>query len=194
MQRKEEASLNIMPIMIIIIVFAVSIVVIASTLLSESGNFGIAQGQGNNITSSSSSIEGNLTLTPEQKSAMCDPNNPLSKLKSVNTTESHTCGVPKTQPSNITTTSAAANTTTRTRTEALPPSSPIPGLLMPEQPPSQPSQSESIQPPAAKSIAPRAVPEGNITSSEGIAPSEDKGRNCIAFLPCFNAATGRIIP
>ena len=185
---------NIMPIMIIIIVFAVSIVVIASTLLSESGNFGIAQGQGNNITSSSSSIEGNLTLTPEQKSAMCDPNNPLSKLKSVNTTESHTCGVPKTQPSNITTTSAAANTTTRTRTEALPPSSPIPGLLMPEQPPSQPSQSESIQPPAAKSIAPRAVPEGNITSSEGIAPSEDKGRNCIAFLPCFNAATGRIIP
>jgi hypothetical protein len=193
MQRKEEASLNIMPIMIII-VFAVSIVVIASTLLSESGNFGIAQGQGNNITSSSSSIEGNLTLTPEQKSAMCDPNNPLSKLKSVNTTESHTCGIPKTQPSNITTTSAAANTTTRTRTEALPPSSPIPGLLMPEQPPSQPTQSESIQPPAAKSIAPRVAPEGNITSSEGIAPSEDKGRNCIAFLPCFNAATGRIIP
>ena len=192
MQRKEEASLNIMPIMMIII-FAVSIVVIASTL-SESGNFGIAQGQGNNITSSSSSIEGNLTLTPEQKSAMCDPNNPLSKLKSVNTTESHICGLPKTQPSNITTTSAAANTTTRTRTEALPPSSPIPGLIMPEQPPSQPSQSESIQPPAAKSVAPRAVPEGNITSSEGIAPSEDKGGNCIAFLPCFNAATGRIIP
>ena len=185
---------NIMPIMIIIIVFAVSIVVIASTLLSESGNFGIAQGQGNNITSSSSSIEENLTLTPEQKSAMCDPNNPLSKLKSVNTTESHTCGVPKTQPSNITTTSAAANTTTRTRTEALPPSSPIPGLLMPEQPPSQPTQSESIQLPAAKSVAPRAVPEGNITSSEGIAPSEDKGGNCIAFLPCFNAATGSIIP
>ena len=180
---------NIMPIMIIII-FAVSIVVIASTL-SESGNFGIAQGQGNNITSSSSSIEENLTLTPEQK-AMCDPNNPLSKLKSVNTTESHTCGVPKTQPSNITTTSAAANTTIRT--EALPPSSPIPGLIMPEQPPSQPSQSESIQPPAAKSIAPRAVPEGNITSSEGIAPSEDKGGNCIAFLPCFNAARGRIFP
>ena len=181
---------NIMPIMIIII-FAVSIVVIASTLLSESGNFGIAQGQGNNITSSSSSIEGNLTLTPEQK-AMCDPNNPLSKLKSVNTTESHICGLPKTQPSNITTTSAAANTTIRT--EALPPSSPIPGLIMPEQPPSQPSQSESIQPPAAKSIAPRAVPEGNITSSEGIAPSEDKGGNCIAFLPCFNAARGGIIP
>jgi hypothetical protein len=129
---------NIMPIMIIIIVFAVSIVVIASTLLSESGNFGIAQGQGN-----------------------------------------------------ITTTSAA-NTTIRT--EALPPSSPIPGLIMPEQPPSQPSQSESIQPPAAKSIAPRAVPEGNITSSEGIAPSEDKGGNCIAFLPCFNAARGGIIP
>jgi len=192
MQRKEEASLKIMPIMpiMMIIIFAVSIVVIASTL-SESGNFGIAQGQGNNITSSSSSIEGNLTLTPEQK-AMCDPNNPLSKLKSVNTTESHICGIPRTQSSNITTTTAAANTTIRT--EALPPSSPIPGLIMPEQPPSQPSQSESIQPPAAKSIAPRAVPEGNITSSEGIAPSEDKGRNCIAFLPCFNAATGRTIP
>jgi hypothetical protein len=170
MPRKEEASLNIMPIMIIIIIiFAVSIVVIASTL-AEFGKLGIAQGQGNNITSSSSSIEGNLTLTPEQKSAMCDPNNPLSKLKSVNTTESEVCGIPKTQPSNITTTSAAANTTTRT--EALPPSSPIPGLLMPEQTPSQPTQSDSIQPPAAKSIAPRAVPEGNITSSEGIVPSE----------------------
>jgi hypothetical protein len=168
MQRKEEVYLNVISI-IIIIIFAVSIVVIASTL-TQFGKIGIAQGQGNNITSSSSSIEGNLTLTPEQKDALCNPNNPLSMLKSVNSTESAICGIPKTQPSNATT--SAANTTTTIRTEALPPSSPIPGLLMPQQPPSQPSQSESIQPPAAKSIAPRAVPEGNITSSEGIAPSE----------------------
>jgi hypothetical protein len=90
MPRKEEASLNI--ISIIIIILAVS-VVIASTL-TEFGRLGIAQAQGNNNITSS--------LTPEQRAAMCDPNNPLSMLKSVNTTESRICGIPKTQSSNTT--------------------------------------------------------------------------------------------
>jgi hypothetical protein len=43
-------------------------------------------------------------MTPEQKAAMCDPNNPLSMLKSVNTTESKICSIPKTQSPNVTTT------------------------------------------------------------------------------------------
>jgi hypothetical protein len=89
---RKESSLNIISILIIII-FAVNIVAIASTLTGF-GNFGTAEGQGNNITSSA--------ITPEQKAVMCDPDNPLSMLKSVNTTESKVCGIPKTQPSNAT--------------------------------------------------------------------------------------------
>jgi hypothetical protein len=54
--------------------------------LTGFGNFGIAQGQ-SNVTSS---------LTPEQRDAICNPNNPLSKLNPVNTTESKICGIPKT--------------------------------------------------------------------------------------------------
>jgi hypothetical protein len=59
---------------------------------------GIAQGQGNNSTSPS--------LTREQKTAMCDPND-----KFVNDTESSECGIPPT-PRNVTASSGAANTTT----------------------------------------------------------------------------------
>jgi|SRR5919106_105914 hypothetical protein len=98
MQSKEEISVNIMPIMLLIIL-AVAIAVIASTL-TEFGKLSIAQGQGNDNTT--------LQLTPEQRSAMCDPNNPLSMLKSVNTTESKVCGIPKTQPSNATTSEGIA--------------------------------------------------------------------------------------
>jgi hypothetical protein len=59
MLRKEDASLNIVSIMIIIIL-AISIAVITSTLTGF-GKPDIAQGQeDNNITSSSSS-----TITPE---------------------------------------------------------------------------------------------------------------------------------
>ena len=60
------------------------VIVLAATIvtLTEFGNFGIAQGQGN------------LTLTPQQKAAMCNPSNP--KLKFVNGTESRICGIPKT--------------------------------------------------------------------------------------------------
>jgi hypothetical protein len=45
-----------------------------------------------------------LQLTPEQKAAMCDPND-----SSVNTTESHICGIPRTLP----TLPTGANATTR---------------------------------------------------------------------------------
>jgi hypothetical protein len=85
------ASLSIVSITIIL---AASILSVA---LTEFGNFGIAQGQGNNNITPS--------LTPEQKAAICDPNNP--KLNFVNTTESRICGIPPT-PTNAT---SAANTT-----------------------------------------------------------------------------------
>ena len=98
----QNISLGIMSITTII---AASIVLVIS--LTEFGNFDVAQGQLSNSTSSS------LSLTPQQKAAMCNPNNP--KLKFVNSTESKICGIPPT-PTNMTTTttSAAANTTTPT--------------------------------------------------------------------------------
>jgi hypothetical protein len=96
------ASLSIISITIIL---AASIVSVA---LAEFGNFGIAQSQGNNITSS---------LTPQQKAAICDPSNP--KLNFVNTTESRICGIPKT-PTN--TTSSTANITTGTEAPGVVPS------------------------------------------------------------------------
>jgi hypothetical protein len=78
-------SRKLTPTSIIVIstIFAATIVT-----LTGFGNFGIAQGQGNLTI-------GNLTLTPEQKAAICDPNNPLSNLDHVNTTESKICGIPK---------------------------------------------------------------------------------------------------
>ena len=45
--------------------------VMVSTL-TDFAKFGIAQGQSNSTSS--------LSLTPEQKAAICDPNNPLSSL------------------------------------------------------------------------------------------------------------------
>ena len=144
-------------------------IAIASSLIVVSGGglvgsaIANAQGQVDNSTSSMAS-----SLTPEQKDAICNPNNPLSMLKSVNTTESHICGIPKTSSSNI--------TTTETGTEA--PSSAIPGLLMPEQPPSQPAQSESIQPPpSAKSIAPSEA------APKSIAPSEAAPKSIAPQIP-----------
>ena len=83
---RKEAFLSVLSIVIIL---AAAIVT-----LTEFGSFGIAQGQAN--------------LTPEQKAAMCDPDNP--KLKFVNGTESRICGIPKTieSPANA----SSANTTT----------------------------------------------------------------------------------
>jgi hypothetical protein len=77
--------------------------------ITEFGNFDIAKGQvGDRTTSSSSS---SLPLTPQQKDAICNPNNP--KLNFVNSTESKICGIPPT-PTNTTTktTTPAANNNT----------------------------------------------------------------------------------
>src|ERR671929_372823 len=80
---------------------SVAIIVIAAIVTSTGfGSTGIAQGQGN-LTQGSETI-GNVTLTPEQKDAICNPNNPLSKLNPVNTTESNICGIPKTLHTNST--------------------------------------------------------------------------------------------
>ena len=95
MLRKEETHLNNIPIMLIIIL-AVSIGGVASTSAGL-GKIGIAQGQGDNSTSSSS-------LTPEQRAAMCEPGD-----KHVNTTESKICGIPKHVPSNATTTTSSSS-------------------------------------------------------------------------------------
>ena len=80
-------------------IIAASIILVI--LITEFENFGIAQSQLSNTTSS---------LTPPQKAAMCNPNNP--KLKFVNSTESKICGIPHTFTNNTATT-LAANTTGR---------------------------------------------------------------------------------
>jgi hypothetical protein len=67
-----------MTIVSITVILAASILLVT---LPEFGNSGIAQGQGNNMTSPS--------LTPQQKAAMCNPND-----KFVNDTESSVCGIP----------------------------------------------------------------------------------------------------
>jgi hypothetical protein len=90
----------------IIIILAASIV---SVTLTGSGNFGTAQGQVNSTSE----------LTPEQKAAICDPNNPSSKLDHVNTTESKICGLPV-DPS------GTANTTTAAEAPSAVPTPPEP--------------------------------------------------------------------
>jgi hypothetical protein len=85
------------------------LIVVTAIILTFTGfaNFGIAQGQVNNNSSTS--------LTPEQQAAIRDPNNPSSKLDFVNTTESRICGIPKKIIN--TATEEAANTTTTIGTE-----------------------------------------------------------------------------
>jgi hypothetical protein len=85
---------------------AISIsIVFAATIVTITGfwSFRVAYGQQSNNTSSSVS-----SLTPQQKAAICSPNNP--KLNFVNTTESRLCGIPKTVQSDMSnaTTSPAA--------------------------------------------------------------------------------------
>jgi hypothetical protein len=82
-------------------IIAIIVILTTSTVLTltDFGKFGVAQGQSNTTSSSS------LSLTPEQKAAICDPNNPSSRLNPVNTTESRICGIPvtvKPHPSNMT--------------------------------------------------------------------------------------------
>jgi hypothetical protein len=98
--------------------------------LTDFGIFGIAQGQANDTS-----------LTPEQKDAICNPNNPASKLNPVNTTESRICGIPKTL--NSTSSTTPDNTTTGAETPS-------------EVPTPSPSSPSSPSPPT--SIAPEAAP------------------------------------
>src|SRR5919197_4746535 len=95
MSRRKEVYLSII---VISTIFAATIV---SITLTGFGSVDTAQGQ---VDSTS--------LTPEQKSAMCDPNNP--KLNFVNTSESHICGIPKTPTPTNTTTSPSMTTGTET--------------------------------------------------------------------------------
>src|SRR5919202_2057625 len=90
---------------------AISIAIILVATIGISTGFVsvdiIAHGQGN-LTA------GNVTLTPQQKDAICNPNNPESKLNPVNTTESKICGIPvtiKPRTSNATTSSGQNMTT-----------------------------------------------------------------------------------
>ena len=82
-------------------IITIIVILTASTVLTltDFGKVGVAQGQSNTTSSSS------LSLTPEQQAAICDPNNPSSRLNPVNTTESRICGIPvtvKPHPSNVT--------------------------------------------------------------------------------------------
>ena len=98
-------------------IISITVILAASMVLAtlpKFGNSAIAQGQGSNMTSPS--------LTPQQKAAMCDPND-----KFVNDTESSICGIPPTA-TNITTASpGVANTTTGAEapSRALAPQSPL---------------------------------------------------------------------
>ena len=86
---------------------SVAIILVAAIVISTGfRSVGIVRGQGN-LTNGNETI-GNMTLTPEQKDAICNPNNPLSRLNPVNTTESKICGIPKT----LNATSTTSNTTT----------------------------------------------------------------------------------
>ena len=86
-------------------------IISAVTIVPLTGfeNLGVAQGQ----------VNSTFSLTPQQKAAMCNPNNP--KLNFVNSTESEICGIPPT-PTNTTTTTPAAsnnNNNNNTRTTSL---------------------------------------------------------------------------
>jgi hypothetical protein len=76
--------------------------VVGVVTLTQFGILGIAQGQ----------VNSTLSLTPQQKAAICDPNNPSSKLNPVNTTESKICGIPVTVKPHLSNTTSAANMTT----------------------------------------------------------------------------------
>jgi hypothetical protein len=95
LRRKEHPVLGILTL--------ITILASVIAVLTEFGYIVSVQGQGNLTT-------GNITLTPQQKAAICDPNNP--KLKVVNTTESNLCGIPS---------NTIANTTTGVESPSTPP-------------------------------------------------------------------------
>jgi cell division protein FtsN len=91
----------------ILTILAASVVGVVT--LTQFGILGIAQGQ----------VNSTLSLTPQQKAAICDPNNPSSKLNPVNTTESKICGIPVTVKPHLSNTTSA-NTTTDLGPSAVP--------------------------------------------------------------------------
>ena len=115
---RKEASLSVITIAIMLVATMMT--------LTGFGNFPIAQGQGNLTI-------GNLTLTPEQKAAICDPNNPLSKLDFVNTTESRICGIPKTITNTTSANMTTANTTIPDTTTGAPSSTIAPSAVPPSE-------------------------------------------------------------
>ena len=107
----------------------VTILASVIVILTEFGNMMVSAQAQVNATS----------LTPEQKDAICNPNNPASKLNPVNTTESRICGIPvtvKPHPSNAT---AASSPNIATGGEA-------------------PPSTSSPSPPPSASVAPEAAP------------------------------------
>ncbi|MFL6316537.1 MAG: hypothetical protein ACJ709_04120 [Nitrososphaeraceae archaeon] len=121
MQRRKKASMSIISIAMILVPVIVT--------LAQFGSIGTSHGQGNLTI-------GNLTLTPEQKAAICDPNNPLSKLDFVNTTESRICGIPKTITNTTSANMTTANTTipdTTTGAESPPSSTIAPSAVPPSE-------------------------------------------------------------
>jgi hypothetical protein len=105
---------------------SVAIILVAAIVTATGfGSVGIVQGQGNETA-------GNMTLTPEQKDAICNPNNPLSKLNPVNTTESKSSNMTTGEEAPPTSSSIApsANTTTGMETET-PPSNLAPSAAPP---------------------------------------------------------------
>jgi cell division protein FtsN len=94
----------------ILTILAASVVGVVT--LTQFGILGIAQGQ----------VNSTLSLTPQQKAAICDPNNPSSKLNPVNTTESKICGIPVTVKPHLSNTTSA-NTTTGPEAPGVVPSS-----------------------------------------------------------------------
>jgi hypothetical protein len=107
----------------------ITILASAVIILAEFGTFGTAQGQGNQ-TQGNMTV-GNVTLTPQQKDAICNPNNPLSKLNPVNTTESKICGIPVTIKPHISNATTSSGTNMTTGGEAPPSSTSIAPLATP---------------------------------------------------------------
>jgi hypothetical protein len=134
-------------------IIAITIIIttnMALITLRVFGNVGIAQGQGNNVTSS---------LTSQQKAAMCNPSD-----KFVNDTESSICGIPKT-PTNTTT--SAANTTTGI--EAL---SPPETSIAPPDTPTIAKQSPLYEQGYAKGVADAKSQQSSFPASNTMSPDE----------------------
>lgn len=105
MTRRINLRTAFVTIIHITLILATTVISIA---LTDFGNRSIAQAQSNNT----------LSLTSQQKAAMCNPSNP--KLKFVNSTESKICGItPTPTPTNTPLGNNATTTTTSTSADQL---------------------------------------------------------------------------